>query len=283
MRHRSTTTDAMDSAGGIFKLFAHGGYRMPTREELAKAQAEIDASPEFYRSSDPKVFETQVLIYAFGVARRHDLGHLPRQPHREPTPEEIEAATLQRVIEHDRHQSRWMMGEDSIYANISMWDAAQTQETAVLRFLRDEFNLASGKKNLLLLGGTGSGKTYGAVCWVAQHASYNACYRTAYKISEAVTRRDFEETDLLERARFLVIDDLGCEPEGYRGADFLAYFEDLFASRHQHGRFTLITSNATVAQFATAYGERFISRFEEAGIVFTTGDPDLRNSKEPTP
>lgn len=169
------------------------------------------------------------------------------------------------------------MGPQSIYAGISLGDP-NIKDTAVVRWLKSTFTNAT-KKNAMLLGSTGSGKTYGAIAYVAFNGTpETVAFVTAYKLSELIQRKAYQELDTLREKTFLIIDDLGVGDVGYKAADFLSFFEDLFIHRHQKGKTTIITSNATKDQVKETFGERFISRFNESGLVYTTPDSDMRQA-----
>lgn len=264
----------------------------PTQEDLQRAEREILAldpsSPRFHVSKNPEVFKFQVRCWAYSyvVARAKVKLHLV--PPREKTEEEIEAEGIAKQVAHDYEVTRLMMGKENAFSEVSFY-APSTIQTSVVKYLMEVLPY-SDKPNCVLLGGTGSGKTFGAIGYVAQRASVsypsigesvvNAAYVTAYKLSMLLSRRQFEELERLEKVKYLIVDDLGAEPEGFKGKDFIAHFENLFMTRHQHHRVTIITSNSTKAQIIEAYGDRLISRLRETGAMFETSDPDMRVGKQ---
>ncbi len=260
----------------------------PTEEELEQARQELMDYTKInpskgYVSKNPDVFKLQVRAWAYGIGLR-----VTKQAFAVDapavSPEQIEEDLNKKQMLHDYEVCRVMMGADSIYSQVSFYNPA-TIDTAVVKYLKEVFPY-SGKNGCLLLGGTGSGKTFGAIGYVVQYATVtqpaigdpfaNAAFITAYKLSELLSRRQFESLERMEKLKYLIIDDLGTEPEGFKGKDFIAHFENLFISRHQHRKTTIMTSNLTLEQVISAYGDRFVSRLRETGAVFQTSDPDLR-------
>lgn len=168
------------------------------------------------------------------------------------------------------------MGDTSIYAGISVLDK-KTFKTAVLNYLFNNFH-RSGKPNTLILGSVGSGKTFGCLAYMVHNLNYSSdgAFIRAYDIAEAIQRKKWEELDKLRTVNYLIIDDLGTEGSGYKGIDFLNFFENLFIERHEHQRKTLLTTNAALNEIKQTYGERFISRFQETGLIYETTDQDFR-------
>ena len=260
----------------------------PSTEAQAWAQHYATTTPGYSLAETPEVrrLQLRVLTGAYPGSRTPKALLVPEP---EPTAEEIEAENLRRVIEHDRDASTRLMGRSSIYAGISLYDEAQTRKTQVVDFLLNGFN-AYKSKNCLILGGTGSGKTYGVVGFVSSMASVwgsdgiDAIFMTAYQLYD-LQRTNYEDSrrrrELVEQVRYLIIDDLGTEPQaGFANSDFLSYFQNLFIVRHANNRSTFITSNHTLKKFVELYGNRLESRFRDAGgVLWETKDPDFR--KEP--
>lgn len=137
--------------------------------------------------------------------------------------------------------------------------------------------LASSLTFGLLLGDVGTGKTVASVealAWGIRRGS-RACWRRAVHLARLPSFGD--EADL-ERDRIfydgiLVIDDLGAESL----TDYwLGIFGELIDERHEGGRKTLITSNATRATLATRYGKRFVDRMRQDGRAWDCGTESLR-------
>lgn len=142
-------------------------------------------------------------------------------------------------------------------------------------------------KVALIIGGPGAGKTWGTLAWMNSLATArggnkveyaDAAFITAFRLSEMFhNQKKFQiQLDEILQKRHLLIDDLGAEPSGFRGADFVAYFDYLFSERHRFRRSTFITSNATRETIKSVYGDRFISRFNEVGNFLETTQKDMR-------
>lgn len=160
--------------------------------------------------------------------------------------------------------------------------------TQSIKFLVDQFD-GSGKNTALLLGGTGSGKTVAALLYTATKASFrrnehgwvtNAGYIKAYDLAQAIadpkTDNNRKLLQMVRNKKYLVLDDLGAEPTGFRGNDFIAFFENLYDTRANFDRVTTITSNGTIEQLLEIYGQRFVSRLAENALIYSTSDKDLR-------
>lgn len=260
----------------------------PTDEELTDAETELCAlegnilyGHKVYVAKDPNVRGLQVKAWAYGyvhnrLKREAKESYEARfgvyeQPEK---PDPVDPNETKWNFERDR--STRLVGDRSIYAGISI-NGPETKRTAVVEFLLGTF-APSKKANCLLLGGPGCGKTYAAIGYVAQFQ--RAEFITAFRLSELQIRKDYERLDRIDAIENLVIDDLGTEPEGYKGSDFRAYFEDLFISRHANQRKTIITCNGTLENFKAAYGERILSRLRETGLVFSSGEDDMRGGQD---
>ena len=246
----------------------------PTTEDVERAKEELQAFQGGYVSQTPHLYGIQVkaqsMVY---VARRMKEAKL-RGIQKAPAP----------VVNHkameEKRKIEVLMGYASIYSNALWSDSDKCWHTDIVQWLRCEY-APSNKPNALLLGGTGCGKTFAAVAYVA-HKSWlseghlNASFVTAYKLAEYSQRRNYNQIDHYENVRFLIVDDLGAEAGAFKGADFVAYFTNLFATRHAHGRKTLITSNGSLEETGITYGERFVSRFRESGMVYVSDGDDMR-------
>ena len=194
----------------------------------------------------------------------------------------IEPRGIQRHILHNQ----FLMGGSTAFDNASLL-YPQLIQTEVIRWLEDKF-IPGDRRAALLLGDTGTGKTWGAIAYLnAVSKLYfrdqivsgsNSAFITAFRLAEMfANQKKFQEAlaEIIHKDN-LLIDDLGAEPSGYRGADFVAYFDHIFSERHMHKRRTIITSNATKAQIREVYGARFTSRFNDIGAILETRAKDMR-------
>ncbi len=156
------------------------------KEALQWAYKQIMDSESFYKCKDPKIFKIQVRLYAKCWPGYWEQKPVPffLSPIEE-TAEEIEARLLREIIEHDQDISYRLMGFGNIFGGISLWDDSKTLETQVVSFFKKEYD--NFKRNCLIVGGTGSGKTYGVIGYVASQAEktqsgINAEFLTAYQL-----------------------------------------------------------------------------------------------------
>lgn len=191
-------------------------------------------------------------------------------------------------FERDILLNRYLMGGSTIYDDASLANPG-LRNTEVIKWYREIFRL-SHKQAALVIGGPGSGKTWGTLAYMNSLTSCrgkvtiewsDSMFLTAFRLSEMFHNQKKFQADLDEllRKKYLLIDDLGAEPSGFRGSDFIAYFDYLFSERHKFRRFTFLTSNATKEEIKTVYGERFVSRFNETGSFKETTDEDMRREK----
>lgn len=161
------------------------------------------------------------------------------------------------------------------------------QETMTLKWFRDEV-AKSERPFALVVGGTGATKTWSSLAyvnsiaridWKFEKVAYsNAAYVHAYKLSTMLQdpKAYRDELETLTRKQILLLDDLGTEPLGFKGSDFLAYLEFLVNERYRFNRRTIMTSNNTEEKFIEIYGQRIVSRIYEVGMFLETTDPDYR-------
>lgn len=84
--------------------------------------------------------------------------------------------------------------------------------------------------------------------------------------------------DRLERATYLVLDDLAMEPEG--DSKMQDKLEALLCERDAWCRRTIITTNADPKELRRRYGERVASRFAQEATIISCGDMDFRREPE---
>lgn len=188
-----------------------------------------------------------------------------------------EAARLHREkVACEKDAAAAIMGRSSIYAKCSMSDTVDNHPTKAFLFMRGLW-LANSRENIILTGATGRGKTYALIAYAASTYSPNAVrFVRAYDLAEKLSRRDFDFTDRLKTVPCLIIDDLGAEPEGFRGSDFTAFLENLFDIRYEHKRQTLFSTNLVPMMIAKTYGERFVDRFKNSGQIKFLDDENWR-------
>ena len=179
-------------------------------------------------------------------------------------------------LEFETDMIRALLGGETIFDNCSFLHS-EFKKTQVVEYLTGSFG-QSGKRSLLILGGVGAGKTSGMLAYMVSqmHLAQAGAFITAYDLAMMIHKKDFEGLDRISKRRYLAIDDLGTEPQGFKGKDFLAHFENLFSERHRKMLYTFITCNGKVDDVKENYGERFASRFQQYGEVFETTDGDMR-------
>jgi DNA replication protein DnaC len=143
----------------------------------------------------------------------------------------------------------------------------------------------STKCNMVLLGGTGAGKTVAALATAARLMQYldskpcwNGRFIKARAMSDA-TGHGAEVKKLREdlmNITVLVIDDLPFNPVDNVTQPFASLVYDLIDERYRHRRPTIITTNATVTDLKATYSERVIDRWHESAHVFESEQSSLR-------
>lgn len=142
--------------------------------------------------------------------------------------------------------------------------------------------------SLLLVGGTGSGKTYqafGAIrALTASGASCSWLATTAADMYGALRPRhrvdSEEEFERYTRATVLVLDDLGAA-KGTEWNEEINY--RLINYRYENEKPTLITTNVPAKDIQTALGERVTSRLVEMTRRVVIKGPDRRIAVAATP
>lgn len=204
----------------------------------------------------------------------------------EPPVENTEGGLTQ--LERDVLHNRLLLGGETLLDEASFQNP-DLRQTETIRWFLNSF-IPSGSQFAVVMGGAGSGKTFGALAYINRIAKVemgigqkiqktNAAYVHAYRLYEMISDRKKHGEKLDEITRnvgILLIDDLGTEPTGFRGGDFLAHFEYLIGERHKFRKKTIMTSNTTSEDFKELYGERIVSRFNEIGLFLETKDPDMR-------
>ena len=164
--------------------------------------------------------------------------------------------------------------------------AAREQMDKVLHFcIRYAQGFCEKSPSLLMLGGTGLGKTHlsQAIAKTVMEKGYFVLIGTAQDFFRAAEKEHFgrEKTDrdtlgTLTECDLLILDDLGAEFESNYYTSCLYY---ILNSRLNNGKQTVISSNLTAKQLETRYSDRIISRlFSMYQILRFTGR-DIRQLK----
>jgi DNA replication protein DnaC len=211
--------------------------------------------------------------------------------------------------ELDRRHNRYLLGirsaveegqEPSRFSGFdeASFDHPEFRENQLVRDLRAYYGRGQAKPLLLLCGGTGEGKTFISLAWANRLAkverdflgniqSTNVKFITAYDLTMLIAGKKFSDIEDYRTAGILILDDVGGEPTGYKGADFSAELNAIVTYRDFHRKPTLITTNHNAALLKTpdgqqvpgffeVYGERIRSRFHKSGVVLTAAEGDMR-------
>jgi DNA replication protein DnaC len=132
---------------------------------------------------------------------------------------------------------------------------------------------AEGSKAfLLLLGGSGSGKTCAAVSILAR-PGVRGSFIEAVALARMSKFEDGGEWERMLRIPWLVVDDLGTE-------GLTKFFEErifeLVNRRQADGKRTVFTANLTLSEFKSRVGARIESRMRADIQATSCGDLDLR-------
>lgn len=140
------------------------------------------------------------------------------------------------------------------------------------------------KKNILILGNAGTGKTYLSSC-IANRAierGKTVYYQSAYRLFDMLEQIKFGRSDSEEfkdisryvyEVDLLIIDDLGTE--------FVTQFTtaalfDIINSRINSGKSTIVSSNLSFEDMRKVYSQRLTSRFSGEYMHLQTLGRDLR-------
>lgn len=176
-----------------------------------------------------------------------------------------------------------LLGESSNVANKGYTFQASTEQNPknAIVYKKAQKAMDDGK-NLLLLGNTGTGKTY-LVCACVNHAvaqGKTALFTTAYSlnslflechIGNAETRQAVMES--LMEVDVLAIDDLGTE-NVYKNVT-AEYLFSLVNERMFRGKQTVVSTNLTLQSIRNRYDERLFSRLvdqQKTLVALLVGD-----------
>lgn len=262
-------------------------YSLSPQEQADwKAWAESSVLTRRKPASAPQKF-TETAEWAQMVDRMAILQESARNAPHKPAYQPEHTVITPRGFDADILHNRYLLGGETVFDGASLHNPVLRQ-TEVTCWYEDVF-APSGHRSALIIGAAGAGKTWGSLAYLNSIArpifdgqrvnASNAAFITAFRLAEMFNnqKRFQEQLDRLKGKKILMVDDLGAEPSGFRGADFCAYFDNLFAERHMYKLITLITSNATIQTISELYGARFVSRFNDAGSFLETRDSDMRS------
>ena len=156
------------------------------------------------------------------------------------------------------------------------YERMRTNVSAAKAFVKD---FATKKKNLLLIGTTGSGKTHisTAIAGEIIKKGYDVIYDSAVNIirdfnDDQFHREGREEpkSDRYNECDLLIIDDLGTE---FITAFSVSCLYNLLNTRQNKGLSTVISTNLSAEELARKYEDRIYSRIVGSGcqILFFAG------------
>ncbi len=155
-------------------------------------------------------------------------------------------------------------------------------ETSSLRAAK--ISHGSDWKITVLSGARGIGKTTAAAWWLVQERGqvpYVPTSRSRFVDAALLARwdrYDKPEMRLLNRARSLVIDDLGIEYNDRKGA-FGSLLDEVINARYAAELPTLITTNIPAEKFKKRYGERIADRIRESGRFVELSGESMRGKQ----
>lgn len=180
-----------------------------------------------------------------------------------------------RAIEHEESEraAELVKRKQSL---VAMGVPVKDIDLVVLAVMRDTEALIAARRHaetggpIVLSGLRGCGKTTAAAWWLAQPGPRSAYLELGapmfYSITrlQRVSRFKAEEMEPIERARRLVIDDLGSEYVDVKGS-LAALLDGIINERYANLLPTLITTNLHGTEFKSSYGERIARRIREKG------------------
>ncbi|MDO4960267.1 MAG: ATP-binding protein [Eubacteriales bacterium] len=169
---------------------------------------------------------------------------------------------------------------------ITQYEYMTENVMSIVRDFIDEFG-TSGGKNILMMGPPGTGKTFLSNCMAKAliDRQHTVVYERAGEMFELMSGMMFGKTrsesaerraEHIEKSELLIIDDLGTEfMTDYSKAKFFS----LISNRLSAGLSTIISTNLSLNQLSSIYGERVTSRFMGEYILMPLYGSDLRVRK----
>ena len=169
--------------------------------------------------------------------------------------------------------------------NISARDIAEESLKICQQFVK---NFSSQAQNLLITGLPGLGKTFLTHCIAGEliQDSYSVIYFTASEFFELCAKHAFRQEaraefmeDQFTACDLLIIDDLGTElPNSFTTSQLFIYINERILQKKS----TLISTNLSLSDLNTLYGERIFSRIGGSYDVIRLVGDDIRIQKKLT-
>ena len=171
---------------------------------------------------------------------------------------------------------------DSLH-NLSARDIAEESLRVCQQFVK---NFSSQAQNLLITGLPGLGKTFLTHCIAGEliRNSYSVIYFTASEFFELCAKHTFRQEaraefmeDQFTACDLLIIDDLGTElPNSFTTSQLFIYINERILQKKS----TLISTNLSLNDLNTLYGERIFSRIGGSYDVIRLVGDDIRIQKK---
>jgi DNA replication protein DnaC len=129
---------------------------------------------------------------------------------------------------------------------------------------------------LLLTGRVGIGKTYACYAGIIERNG-GGVYHKAVRLGQLLFSDKVKTIADMEDTGLLILDDIGTEIITDKQW-FNSILDSIIDYRYEWMHQTILTTNLTMGEFKSRYGERIMSRLTETGKAWELGGKDLRKS-----
>lgn len=127
-------------------------------------------------------------------------------------------------------------------------------------------------KNIVLIGKTGTGKTYLSCALINSVINEKDCYFVKfYKLTD-IKIRDNEKFEAMINSNLLIIDEFGVQDTDFKGA--LAY--EIYDYRYENNLPTMLVTNLNAEELKSRMSDALYSRIKSNCLVLVLGGADLR-------